>query len=110
MWATPPGPRPGRRGNSSILALAFHAARTPNSEAMSSEDETALREALEKEDALALARGSGSDELTRLKHAEELINIRAQRIRRKRIMTPEALVGYVAILGFFANAFQNWIN
>src|SRR6185503_10717751 len=66
--------------------------------------------ALATNDAVALA-GSGSrDALERLRTAEEVLERMHQRQRRLRRVpiSAQAVVGFVALAGFFANAFQNW--
>ena len=68
--------------------------------------------ALRREDAGALASAATLDDLQRMKAAEELFELRYQRKRRSsRInIASQALVGYVAIAGFFVNAFQSYVN
>src|SRR6185312_14503067 len=53
-----------------------------------------------------------ADELTRLKLAEELFELRYQRQRRRsRIaIAAQSMVAVVAVGGFFVNAFQSYIN
>jgi hypothetical protein len=62
------------------------------------------------EDPHELAALSTLDELQRLNAAEDLLEKRWQRRRRTaRIFSvSQAMVGYVALLGFFANAYQNY--
>jgi hypothetical protein len=71
-----------------------------------------LTRGLEGEDAIAVARSSALDELQRLIAAEDLLQKRYQRrLRSARLFSvAQALVGYVALAGFFANAYQNWQN
>src|SRR6266567_2339548 len=68
--------------------------------------------ALEREDASALARGSSLDDLQRMKAAEEVIELRHNRKKRSSRVTiaSQVLVGYVALAGFFVNAFQSYNN
>jgi hypothetical protein len=79
---------------------------------MSSEHEKSIEDAVKDEDAMALARLASVEELQRLKAAEELIEKRHQRRSRasKFGTASAALVGYVALAGFFANAYQNYTN
>src|SRR4051794_33150292 len=67
---------------------------------------------VEREDPLALARAATLDELQRLKAAEELFHLRHQ--RRSRVASvaafSQALLGFVAVAGFFANAYQTLEN
>ncbi len=75
-------------------------------------DDRALHAALEKEDPLAVASVATVEELERLRAAEELFEKRyARRRRTSRFFSfAQALVGWVALAGFFANAYQNWNN
>ncbi|MBS2031739.1 MAG: hypothetical protein JST54_27830 [Deltaproteobacteria bacterium] len=75
-------------------------------------DEPKARQTTQSEDAFGLAQNANADELTRLKLAEELFELRYQRQRRRsRIqMASQSLVGLVAVGGFFANAFQSYVN
>lgn len=79
---------------------------------MSTEHDKLVQEALAREDLLALSRLATTDEIQRLKAAEELFEKR--RLRKSRISrlgtASAALVGYVALAGFFANAYQNFTN
>lgn len=65
---------------------------------------------LDGEDPQTLAETATLDQLQRLNVAEEVVERRWQRKRRTaRIFTmSQALVGYVALAGFFANAYQNY--
>jgi hypothetical protein len=71
-----------------------------------------LMRGLALEDPLAVARASDLPELQRILDAEDLLEKR--HLRRKRsariFNVAQALVGYVALAGFFANAYQNWNN
>ncbi len=71
-----------------------------------------ITSALEKEDAVALAERATVDELDRIKKAEELLELRHGRLKRSKrtAQIAQALVGYVALAGFFANAYQNYNN
>jgi hypothetical protein len=73
---------------------------------------TELDAALEREDPIALAGATSRDELERLIAAESLLEKRhARKQRSARAFTfAQAMVGYVALAGFFANAYQNYIN
>jgi hypothetical protein len=72
----------------------------------------AVIEGCEREDPVAMARAATLDELNRLQVAEEVIEKRHARKRRTaRLFTvSQAMVGYVALAGFFANAYQNRLN
>jgi hypothetical protein len=72
----------------------------------------ALEDALRRGDLQALANLKSHEELTRLIAAEDLMQKSFDRSRRRsRIsVASQALVGYVALAGFFANAYQNWNN
>jgi hypothetical protein len=69
-------------------------------------------QAIQAEDPLALARRASEDQLRHLKSAEELLSHVHERKRRhsRAAGIAQMLVGYVALAGFFANAFQNWAN
>lgn len=73
-------------------------------------DGTTLHDALEKEDALALSRLISDEELKRLKRAEEVLELVHDRKKRTKrtAQVAQAMVGYVALAGFFANAYQNY--
>ena len=75
-------------------------------------DDPTVKRALDQEDPIALARGASSEELARLIAAEELLEKRHARKRRnaRLFLLAQAMVGYVALAGFFANAYQNWNN
>jgi hypothetical protein len=79
---------------------------------MANEDEKGMELGLAKEDPLLLARGGSLEQLQRLQLAEEVLEKRYQRKRRSGRLSilAQALVGYVALAGFFANAYQNWNN
>jgi hypothetical protein len=68
--------------------------------------------ALQREDALALAAAVPLDELQRMKAAEELFELRYQRRKRSSrfSVASQSLVGFVAIAGFFVNAYQSYLN
>jgi|SRR5579871_872617 len=74
------------------------------------EKPSALEEALEAEDPIKVAGAASIDELRRLKAAEAIFEARYSRKKRtSRFFTvAQALVGWVALAGFFANAYQNW--
>jgi hypothetical protein len=71
-----------------------------------------LETGLKSEDPILVARSATSEELERLKLAEDLLEKRHQRKKRsgRLALVAQALVGYVALAGFFANAYQNWNN
>jgi hypothetical protein len=71
-----------------------------------------FQDGLQREDPQAIAQTADLDELKRLIAAEDLLEKRhARKQRRARMFTlAQAMVGYVALAGFFANAYQNWIN
>src|SRR5258708_34417858 len=75
-------------------------------------NERAQLDAIEREDLMTMASIASKDEIDRLRAAEELFEKHYQRKRRSsRIaVASQALVGYVALAGFFANAYQNWNN
>jgi hypothetical protein len=77
-----------------------------------SKDKDELAKLLASEDPVKVARTSSLAELHHLMAAEDLLEKRYQRRRRSaRIaIVAQALVGYVALAGFFANAYQNWNN
>ena len=68
--------------------------------------------ALKKEDPVALAQSATAEELERLKAAEAIIEARFQRTRRSSRFTvaSQVLVGWVALAGFFVNAYQSFNN
>jgi hypothetical protein len=79
----------------------------------SNANEKELQDGLAREDALAVARAAaGLEELQRMIAAEDLLEKRYQRKKRSTrwALVAQALVGYVALAGFFANAYQNWNN
>ncbi len=58
-----------------------------------------------------LAAASTADELQRLKLAEEVIALRTNRQSRTRLVAAsQAMVGYIALAGFFVNAYQSYAN
>jgi hypothetical protein len=67
---------------------------------------------LKKEDPVALASQASLEELQRLKAAEEVLELRDKRKRRSSRVSvlSAALVGYIALAGFFANAYQTFVN
>jgi hypothetical protein len=71
-----------------------------------------LHRLLDAEDPLAVAKSATKEELDRLIAAEDLLEKRHQRKKRSRrvFLFAQAMVGYVALAGFFANAYQNYIN
>ena len=77
---------------------------------MSTDDKT--NDSLASEDPMILAKAAPLDELQRLIAAEDLLEKRHQRRKRtaRAATIAQALVGYVALAGFFANAYQNWTN
>ncbi len=75
-------------------------------------DEKSSEAAILKEDTFGTARNTALDELQRLKAAEELFQLRRQRTKRssKFLTFSQVMVGYIALAGFFANAYQNCVN
>jgi len=75
-------------------------------------DQKEIEKGLADEDPIALARVMSQDELERLIAAEDLLDKRHQRKKRSArwALLAQAMVGYVALAGFFANAYQNWNN
>lgn len=75
-------------------------------------DEKSIQAAILKEDAFGTAKNTSLEELQRLKAAEELFQLRHQRTKRssKFLTFSQVLVGYIALAGFFANAYQNCVN
>jgi len=71
-----------------------------------------VEDALEAEDPAALARAATAEDLARMKAAEELVELRAQRRRRRSrfAVASQVLVGWVALAGFFVNAWQIYAN
>jgi hypothetical protein len=71
-----------------------------------------LQRGLDNEDPMAVARTASKDEIDRLIAAEELLEKRHSRKRRnaRALLFAQAMVGYVALAGFFANAYQNYNN
>lgn len=71
-----------------------------------------LQKALDSHDAIALARALPDTELARLKTAEEVLEKKFDREQRTRrtARLASAMVGYVALAGFFANAYQSYSN
>jgi hypothetical protein len=79
---------------------------------MADDSDKTLDEALRRGDLLTLSHLKSQAELAHLVAAEELLQKSYDRSRRRsRIaIASQVLVGYVAIAGFFANAYQNWNN
>lgn len=71
-----------------------------------------ISEALDRHDAIALSQVASEDELRSLKRAEEVLEKKYDREQRTRrtARIASAMVGYVALAGFFANAYQNYNN
>ena len=69
-----------------------------------------LQQAFDREDPIALAHNATDEELKKIKRAEEVLELRHGRRKRsgRTAQIAQALVGYVALAGFFANAYQNW--
>jgi hypothetical protein len=69
-------------------------------------------QALAREDARALAESATLEELQRMKASEELFELRYQRKKRssRLAVATQSLVGFVAIAGFFVNAYQSYLN
>lgn len=64
------------------------------------------------EDPVELARSASLEELQRLKVAEELSRLRAERRKppSRLVIASQVLVGYIALAGFFVNAYQSYSN
>src|SRR5581483_12196024 len=74
---------------------------------MTPEDTPRARAAIEQEDAFLLTQHADPETVARLKAAEELFALRQQRAQRSRLaVAAQTAVGFVAIAGFFANAYQ----
>ena len=71
-----------------------------------------LEEALHRDDPIAMSKFATAPELERIKVAEEVLELRAQRVKRNHRLAVlgQAMVGYIALAGFFANAYQNLNN
>lgn len=71
-----------------------------------------LDAAIDKEDPSLVAASADEAQLKKLIMAEELFDKRNTRRKRttRLAIASQALVGYVALAGFFANAFQNYNN
>jgi hypothetical protein len=71
-----------------------------------------LQKALDEQDAIALSQLASTDELVKLKNAEEVLELSHNRRRRtqRSAQFAQAMVGYVALAGFFANAYQSYSN
>lgn len=69
-------------------------------------------EALRREDARALAEHATLAQIERMKAAEQLFELRYQRKKRSSrvAIASQSLVGFVAIAGFFVNAYQSYLN
>ena len=72
----------------------------------------ATDEALAREDARGLAARTSLDDIQRMKAAEELFELRYKREkRRSRLgLAGQSLVTFVAVAGFFVNAYQSYLN
>jgi hypothetical protein len=79
---------------------------------MSAPEEPNLQTAIRADDTFGVARAADKDTLDRLITAESLLEkLHARRKRLSRFASmSQAMVGYVALAGFFANAYQNWTN
>jgi hypothetical protein len=64
------------------------------------------------DDPAELAQSTSLDELQRLKLAEELAQLRAVRKKSpsRLVIASQVLVGYIALAGFFVNAYQSYSN
>src|SRR4051812_21427883 len=84
----------------------------PPASALPLANEEQVMGALMQEDPIELARHATEDQIRHLKSAEELLEQRQNRRRRSSRLASiaQAMVGYVALAGFFANAYQNWTN
>src|SRR5512135_1232837 len=63
-------------------------------------------------DPAELARSASVDELQRMKLAEEVVRLRIDRTKSSSRLTiaSQVLVGYIALAGFFVNAYQSYSN
>lgn len=75
-------------------------------------DDQKLDDHIKREDPMAIAGAASKEEIDRLIAAEELLEKRYMRKRRtaRWATIAQQLVGWVALAGFFANAYQNWNN
>ena len=64
------------------------------------------------DDPAELARSASLEELQRLKLAEELSRLRTDRKKSgsRLVIASQVLVGYIALAGFFVNAYQSYVN
>ena len=71
-----------------------------------------LEEALHRDDPIAMSKFASDEELERMKRAEEVLELRAGRVKRNHRFATigQAMVGYIALAGFFANAYQTLSN
>ena len=78
--------------------------------------ESDLNESLEKslnqEDPLKIFATFTPEQLLKLKQTEELLELRHKRKKRQSrfLEVSQAMVGYIALVGIFANAYQTYIN
>jgi hypothetical protein len=73
-------------------------------------DREQAESAIASDDPVALAASGDRESLERLRTAEEVLERKHHRQQRQRRVpiSAQAVVGFVALAGFFANAFQNW--
>ncbi len=71
-----------------------------------------IRKALDAKDPYALAAAASTEELDRLRSAEDLIETDRKRLQSSSTFSVAAqiLVSWIAILGFGVNAYQSWSN
>jgi hypothetical protein len=71
-----------------------------------------LEKAADAEDAFGLSGAASTEDLQKLKLAEELFQLRYQRKKRRsrREMATQSVLALVAVGGFFANAYQSYAN
>jgi hypothetical protein len=71
-----------------------------------------LERALRDEDPIALSKAASLDDIQRLKEAETVLELRHQRQKRssRLAIASQSIVALVAIGGFFANAYQSYMN
>jgi len=64
------------------------------------------------QDPVELARSASLEELQRMKAAEEVVRLRAERRKggSRVALASQVIVGYVALAGFFVNAYQSYAN
>ncbi len=71
-----------------------------------------IQKALEAQDPYALAAAASKEDLDRIRSAGELIDLdqRRRKARTRIAVASQVLIGWVAIAGFFVNAYQSYNN